>query len=225
VWPWELRVNKGGKEKWTKPPRQARDPKHNARSNDPATWGSYDDAVAAVAAGNADGFGYMLLGSGVGAVDLDHVLEEDGKPIRWAEQLCAEAAAAYQERTVSGAGLRIIGTTSGPETHRKLTFDRKTGAGIELYRDTARYITVFGPGNEPLCGPAAAGRSDRHAARATRFRPEGQRARFQHGRPAAIARLRRDHQKWCARRPAQRSISGRGLAFGRSGLVRRAAKL
>jgi primase-polymerase (primpol)-like protein len=144
VWPWELRVNKGGKEKWTKPPRQARDPKHNARSNDPATWGSYDDAVAAVAAGNADGVGYMLLGSGVGAVDLDHVLEEDGKPIRWAEQLCAEAAAAYQERTVSGAGLRIIGTTSGPETHRKLTFDRKTGAGIELYRDTARYITVSG---------------------------------------------------------------------------------
>ena len=48
VWPWELRTTKSGKEKWTKPPRQARNPRRNARSNDPATWGSYMDAVAAV---------------------------------------------------------------------------------------------------------------------------------------------------------------------------------
>lgn len=143
VWPWELRVNKGGKEKWTKPPRQARDPHHNARSNDPSTWGSYEDALVAVTAGNADGIGYMLLGSNVGAVDLDHVLDGDGK-IRWAEQVCTEANGAYQETTVSGAGLRIIGTANGPEVHRKFTFDRKTGAGLELYRNTARYITVSG---------------------------------------------------------------------------------
>jgi hypothetical protein len=143
VWPWDLRKSKGGKEKWTKPPRQARDPAYNARSNDPSTWGTYDDAVAAVQHGNADGIGYMLLGSGVGAVDLDHVVE-GAKVLRWAEQLCAEANSAYQETTVSGAGLRILGTATGPETHRKFTFDRKTGAGIELYRDTARYITVSG---------------------------------------------------------------------------------
>ena len=31
VWPWELRVTKNGKEKWTKPPRQAHDPRRNAR--------------------------------------------------------------------------------------------------------------------------------------------------------------------------------------------------
>ena len=144
VWPWEKRVNKAGKEKWTKPPRQARDPHHNARSNDPSTWGSYEDAVIAVTAGNADGIGYMLLGSNVGAVDLDHVIEGDGKQLRWAEQLTSEANGAYQETTVSGAGLRIIGTTNGPEVHRKFTFDRRTGAGIELYRNTARYITVSG---------------------------------------------------------------------------------
>jgi hypothetical protein len=143
VWPWELRKNNANKEKWTKPPRQARDPSRNARSNDPSTWGTYDDAVATVQRGSADGIGYMLLGSGIGAVDLDHVIE-DAKLLRWAEQLCAEADAAYLETTVSGAGLRIIGTASGPETHRRFTFDRKTGAGIELYRDTARYITISG---------------------------------------------------------------------------------
>ena len=143
VWPWELRKSKGGKEKWTKPPKRPRDPAYNARSNDPTTWGTYNDAVTAVQRGDADGIGYMLLGSSIGAVDLDHVVE-DAKLLRWAEQLCAEANGTYQETTVSGAGLRIIGTASGPETHRKFTFDRKTGAGIELYRDTARYITVSG---------------------------------------------------------------------------------
>jgi hypothetical protein len=146
VWPWELRKGNGGKEKWTKPPRQARNPAYNARSNDPDTWGTYDEAVAAVAAGNADGIGYMLLGSGIGAIDLDHVAEDgdSGKLKRWAEQLQAEANGAYQEVTVSGGGLRIVGTASGPEVQRKFTFDRQTGAGIELYRNTARYITVSG---------------------------------------------------------------------------------
>jgi primase-polymerase (primpol)-like protein len=146
VWPWELRKGNSGKEKWTKPPRQARNPAYNARSNDPDTWGTYDEAVAAVAAGNADGIGYMLLGSGIGAIDLDHVAEDgdSGKLKRWAEQLQAEANGAYQEVTVSGGGLRIVGTASGPDVQRKFTFDRQTGAGIELYRNTARYITVSG---------------------------------------------------------------------------------
>ena len=146
VWPWELRKSKSGKEKWTKPPRQARDPAYNARSNDPDTWGTYDEAVAAVAAGNADGIGYMLLGSGIGAIDLDQLSRiGHGKLKRWAEQLQAEAHGAYQEVTVSGSGLRIIGTASGPEMQRKFTFERDTGAGIELYRNTARYITVSRP--------------------------------------------------------------------------------
>jgi hypothetical protein len=146
VWPWELRTTKSGKEKWTKPPRQARDPSHNARSNDPTTWGTYEEAVTAVRAGNADGIGYMLLNSNVGAIDLDHCVDRDAgaKLDPWAQDLHEEATGTYQEVTVSGGGLRIIGTVNGPETHRKFTFDRKTGAGVELYRNTARYITVSG---------------------------------------------------------------------------------
>jgi primase-polymerase (primpol)-like protein len=116
VWPWELRTTKSGKAKWTKPPRQARDPKHNARSNDPTTWGSYTDAVAAVEAGKADGIGYMLKESNIGAIDLDHCIDQD-RLEPWAERLCGEANGAYQEITVSGCGLRIIGTVNGPETH------------------------------------------------------------------------------------------------------------
>jgi hypothetical protein len=145
VWPWELRTTKSGKAKWTKPPRQARDPKHNARSNDPTTWGSYSNAVAAVEAGKADGIGYMLKDSNIGAIDLDHCVDKESTKLEsWAEQLTNEANGAYQEITVSGGGLRIIGTVTGPETHRKFTFNRTTGAGIELYRNTARYITISG---------------------------------------------------------------------------------
>jgi hypothetical protein len=145
VWHWEVRTTKGGKEKWTKPPRQARDPSRNARSNDPSTWGTYADAVAAVAAGAADGIGFMLKDSNIGAIDLDHCRDPENAEVdTWAEQLQIEADGAYQEVTVSGGGLRIIGTVSGSEVHRKFTFDRKTGAGVELYRNTARYITVSG---------------------------------------------------------------------------------
>jgi hypothetical protein len=156
VWPWERRTTKSGKEKWTKPPRQARNPRRNARSNDPSTWGSYAAAVAAVAAGNADGIGYMLKDSNIGAIDLDHCVDQESTKLEpWAEQLCGEANGAYQEITVSGGGLRIIGIASGPETHRRFNFDR-SGAGIELYRNTARYITISGlqigqcPGLPPL---------------------------------------------------------------------------
>jgi hypothetical protein len=144
VWDWELRTNKNG-EKWTKPPRQACDPRRNAKSNDPSTWAKYEAAVGAVLAGNAAGIGYMLSGSDIGAGDLDHVRDAESGAIEpWAEELCAEASGAYREVTVSGTGLRVIGKCTGPEMHRKFTFNLKTGAAIELYRNTARFITVSG---------------------------------------------------------------------------------
>jgi Virulence-associated protein E len=127
------------------PPRQARDPSRFARSNDPSTWGGYTDAVAAVAAGKADGIGYMLSTSNIGAGDLDHCVNPTtGILDPWATKLEAEANGAYREITVSGQGLRIIGIANGPEIHTRFTLDHETGAGLELYRNTARYITISG---------------------------------------------------------------------------------
>jgi hypothetical protein len=143
-WSWEWRAAKNGGGRWTKPPRQARDPSRSARSNDPDTWSDYNQAVARVAAGDADGIGFALTGSTIGAGDLDHCRDSDGTIASWAQDLSREAVDAYREVTVSGSGLRILGTANGNETHRKFTFDRETGAGIELYRNTARYITVSG---------------------------------------------------------------------------------
>ena len=79
VWRWqprrkksgELERDKNGSPKWTKPPFRARYPGQFAKSDDPDTWGSYSDAVAAVEHGDANGIGYALLGSDVGAIDLD----------------------------------------------------------------------------------------------------------------------------------------------------------
>lgn len=47
VWRWTWRPEQG---RWDKPPLQAANPALYAKSNDPTTWGSYQDAVAAVMA-------------------------------------------------------------------------------------------------------------------------------------------------------------------------------
>jgi primase-polymerase (primpol)-like protein len=51
VWNWTQK--KDGS--WQKPPFQARDPDRHASSKDPATWCSYETALATVQAGKADG--------------------------------------------------------------------------------------------------------------------------------------------------------------------------
>jgi hypothetical protein len=153
VWKWELRKSKGA-DKWTKPPYRASDPKWPAKSNDPSTWGSYGAAVHAFSSGSCDGIGFMLRDAQIGAGDLDHVRDPaNGTLLTWAEQLVFEAneAGAYVELTVSGTGLRFIGIAHGAEIHRKFTFDRTTGAGIELYRNCTRYITVSGLGSVQHC--------------------------------------------------------------------------
>jgi hypothetical protein len=140
VWRWELR-----KGRWTKPPRQAHDPSRLAKTNDPATWGSYTDAVFSVFSGKADGIGYALQNGDIAAIDLDHCRDpQTGKIEPWAAEIIAEANGAYVEVTVSGTGTRIIGRGSGPELHRVVNVNKDTGARIELYRNTARYITISG---------------------------------------------------------------------------------
>ena len=61
-----------------------------------------------------------------------------------ARAIIDRAPEAYIEVTVSGCGLRIIGTATGQETHTKYRIEGRIGAGIELYRRAVRYITVSG---------------------------------------------------------------------------------
>src|SRR5260370_3628415 len=111
VWRWEQRTAKDGTAKWTKPPYQTQYPSQHAKSDDPDTWGSHQDAVAAWTAGHADGIGYMLWGASIGAIDLDRCVDPNSAKLDlWVEQLLAEANGAYKETTVSGCGLRVLGT-------------------------------------------------------------------------------------------------------------------
>ncbi len=146
-WSWEPRRQTDGAIKWMKPPRQTCDPDNLARVNDPATWGTYAEAAARCRDKDADGLGYMLLGSGIGAVDLDKCAAWDGgrrktKIDPWARRLRDEAGDAYCEVTVSGQGLRLLGRATGSELHRRFAVSGK--AAVELYRDTPRFITVSG---------------------------------------------------------------------------------
>jgi hypothetical protein len=143
IWKWETR----SKGKWTKPPYNPRFHNQPAKSNDPSTWGSYEDAVLAFSQGLCDGIGLMLKDGEVAAIDLDHIRDfATGQVLKWAEELFAEAAEAgcYIEWTVSGTGARIIGIARGSELHKRINVNRKTGCAVEFYRDTARFITVSG---------------------------------------------------------------------------------
>ena len=56
-----------------------------------------------------------------------------------------EAPDAYCEVTVSGTGLRLIGTATGEEVHRRFRIiNARPDAKLELFRNTARFITISG---------------------------------------------------------------------------------
>jgi len=147
VWRWVPRITpKTGKVKWTKPPYQPANPSLPARSNDPSTWESYQEALAAVAAGQADGIGVMLLAGELAAADLDGCRDPATRKLSgWAMRLCVEAdrLGLYREITVSGCGLRFIGLShQSAELHKRFSWGG--GKGLELYRNCARFITISG---------------------------------------------------------------------------------
>jgi len=82
--------------RWTKIPYHPSGSR--SKSNDPSTWVSFADAVAA--SGRFDGLGFML-GDGWAGLDLDAY---DGKPWPRLDELQA-----YRETSPSGHGLKIFG--------------------------------------------------------------------------------------------------------------------
>lgn len=129
---WVNWKNQDGK----KLPYQAKHPNKLASTADPETWSSYEDAHKA-----APNVGFVLKGS-FGALDLDDCRDPDtGKLDPWAQELVHRANGSYVEVTPSKCGLRIIGTAEGASVH---TSRQMPTGKVEIYRDTARYITVSG---------------------------------------------------------------------------------
>jgi hypothetical protein len=126
-----------GRPKPTKVPYIATGKWHerHASSTDPATWRSFDEALAIAQEHNL-GIGYMMSGrEDFYAVDLD--ANPDLSP---EAQSIAALCNSYTERSPSGTGRRIFLKGLLPEgfTGRKLVKEQ-----IEVYR-TERYLTVTG---------------------------------------------------------------------------------
>lgn len=135
LWRWEFVENN-----WTKVPYQTNGRK--AKSNDPATWTSYDAAIKAMNTGKFDGIGFCLLNANVGAFDIDHCRDRDSGTLDpWAAELVRQCHS-YTEITPSGTGLRIIGIGTGVKIDT--SWPIANGVKLEAYRNSARYITVTG---------------------------------------------------------------------------------
>lgn len=104
-----------------------------AKSNDPSTWCSFEEAARAVEGGAYKGVGFMLNGSPYVCVDLDDCLD-GGEREAWARGIVA-ALGSYTEVSQSRKGLHIFGRANVERDRRS---DR-----IEVYGNN-RFIAMTG---------------------------------------------------------------------------------
>ncbi len=139
---WRYQPGKNGKV--TKVPYRADAPRQKAKCNDPSTWSDFETAFKAHVASNADGIGFALLNSGMGAFDLDDCRDPQSGAIESAAQQLIDRAKSYVEITPSNSGFRIIGLGAGPRLNNKRPVPGANGMSIEFYRRAERFITVTG---------------------------------------------------------------------------------
>ena len=116
-----------------------------AKANDPATWGTYDEAMnyaerAGLIAGKSGGVGFEF-DNGYCGIDLDNVILEDGSLKPFASEI-VKVMNSYTEYSPSGKGLHILCKLSSSmsdfgERHRN------DEIGLEMY-DSGRFFTVTG---------------------------------------------------------------------------------
>ena len=123
-----------------------------AKSNDPATFTDFTTAMKAYAMGGADGtpvyagIGFRVS-EGIGAIDIDHCIREDGTLNDVAATVLAMFNTAYFERSPSGTGLRGFFKLSPDFTYDKTVYyinNRQHGLEVYLPGTTNRFVTVTG---------------------------------------------------------------------------------
>ena len=149
VWRWTQKPDGT----WQKPPFMATQPDRHASTSDPSTWSSYETALAAVRARQADGISYILTeDDSFAAIDLDHCrcLETHSIDI-WAQLFLERGRNSYTEVTPSGTGCRIWGLANGGPLHKKFTlkagpreFEPEKIIFAELFRCTRKALTITG---------------------------------------------------------------------------------
>lgn len=104
-----------------------------ASVTDASTWGTWQQARSR---SHQVGF---VLGDGIGCVDLDHCLDEAGRPNQATAELLEFYSGSYVEISPSGRGLHIWGTAPAVRGLRRTW----RGQSVEFYSQ-GRYITVTG---------------------------------------------------------------------------------
>jgi AAA domain len=114
-------------------------PNSRAKSNDPQTWGTYDQAEAAYLEGTYTGFGFVLNGNGIVGIDIDNCVV-DAVPSTASMDLMCQLGVQYIELSPSGTGLRGFGYA---EKLDKGVNGKVGDLKVELYSDL-RFLTVTG---------------------------------------------------------------------------------
>lgn len=103
----------------------------NAQSNNPDTWGTFEEALNACNKYNFDGLGFVFDGKKYFGVDLDKCLDDDDFITEFVETL-----GSYTEYSKSNLGIHIICKGKLPEGRRRR-------GNVEMYC-TGRYFIMTG---------------------------------------------------------------------------------
>ena len=133
---WRFEKRKG---EWTKTPYQPTG--QHARSDDLATWATFDEVRGALAGGSFSGIGFVFCDADpYCGVDLDRCRNaETGELTPWARKVLA-ALPGYAEVSPSATGVHVITRGALPRSMARIV---PGGGKIEVYTKR-RYFTVTG---------------------------------------------------------------------------------
>lgn len=139
---WKLEKRSGRLTKVSYDPRT----RQMAKTNEPDTFTDFKTAMKAYAIGGWDDIGYRVS-EGIGAIDIDHCIREDGSLNDVAAFILGIFSTAYFERSPSGTGLRGFFKLSPDFAYDKTVYyinNRKHGLEVYLPGTTNRFVTVTG---------------------------------------------------------------------------------
>lgn len=109
-----------------------------AAVNDPATWGSFEEAAAIYEKGNCSGIGFVFTNTPFVGIDIDGCINPEAGEITPEAADILKMAYSYTEVSQSGRGFHII-------LKGKLPDGRRRNGSFEMYGDgSPRYFAITG---------------------------------------------------------------------------------